>query len=115
MWPHSPRQILSARIQGHLYDLTEFPALVLPGDDWIVGECWCFAASEMPPTLKVLDEIEEHAGRPDDLYSRVIVTCESTTGDQVMAYTYIYCRPHELAAQWRLAPGSDGTVSWTPR
>ena len=74
-WPFPPGRVERARIRAQLFDLGEYPAIVL-GDDWVLGECWQFAPAEMARTLSILDDIEGYSGSPDDLYCRQVVEFE---------------------------------------
>lgn len=58
-------------VAGTLYDLGEYPALVLDGGGIVEGEVWgC-------PT-DVLDRLDEYEGVPGGLYLRVPVAVEGT-------------------------------------
>lgn len=69
-WPRRPVSVTVGYVRGHLFDLGPYPAL-LPGDDWVRGECWTLREEDMPETLRVLDAIEGFAQPGEaDLYQR---------------------------------------------
>jgi gamma-glutamylcyclotransferase (GGCT)/AIG2-like uncharacterized protein YtfP len=114
-WPHSPLEIEPATVLGQLYDLGSYPAL-LPGDDVVEGEAWRLAESEMPDTLRVLDEIEGYHDSPQDLYKRVTIECDligdSHEGSESCVKAYTYHFSTTLDAAHRILPGDDGRCRW---
>src|SRR5262245_31105020 len=85
-WPRPPISVEPATVHWALYDLGPYPALVA-GDDTVAGELWHLAPGDMQATLAALDRVEGFGGKEDDLYRRVIVECETTTGS-TRAWTY---------------------------
>jgi len=110
-WPHQPLAVEPATVRGTLYDLGPYPALV-PGDETVGGELWRFAQEHLAATLAALDRVEGHAGRPDDLYRRVIVPCQTAT-EIAHAWTYQLAQSHLLASARRIAPDEQGICVWT--
>lgn len=109
MWPYRPTHIVGAKVQGNLYDLGTYPAMT-HGHDWIAGDVWRFAIEQIPATLRVLDEIEGHRDRPDDLYKRVVIECETEDDDVVVAYSYHYAR--DLSTNVQVLADEDGLCRW---
>ncbi|MCI0359106.1 MAG: gamma-glutamylcyclotransferase [Planctomycetaceae bacterium] len=109
-WPRTPIAVEPATVRGALFDLGPYPALV-EGDDTVAGELWRFALEDMPATLSALDAVEGFAGREDDLYRRVIVTCTAATG-VANAWTYRLARASLLQSARRIAPGASGICAW---
>ena len=112
LWPYPPSRIVSTRIKGFLYDMGPYPALCLPGTDWIAGERWELAPEDLGEMLRALDEIEGHAQRPDDLYRRCVVDCYDEDGSVHPAYTYQFAQPDRLVDARRIEPGEDGLCRW---
>jgi gamma-glutamylcyclotransferase (GGCT)/AIG2-like uncharacterized protein YtfP len=112
-WPKKPVAIEEARVRGALYSLGSYPALT-EGDDVIAGELWRFAAEDMAETLAKLDEVEGFAGRDDDEYRRIVISCETAAG-AVSAWTYWYARVSELRVERRVGPDDSGNCSWSGR
>jgi gamma-glutamylcyclotransferase (GGCT)/AIG2-like uncharacterized protein YtfP len=110
MWPRQPLVIEPAEVRGALYDLGPYPALAA-GDDRVAGELWHFAAADLPATLAALDRIEGYRGRADDLYKRIEVRCQTTTG-AMSAWTYCFAEPHHMTATQQVRPGPDGLCRW---
>ncbi|MDZ4850940.1 MAG: gamma-glutamylcyclotransferase family protein [Pirellulaceae bacterium] len=95
-WPCLPQSIQPAVIRAALYDTGPFPA-ILSGDDWVLGELWMFAHSDIEKTLSALDEVEGFvANRLENLYDRI--ETEATLGDgaKVNAFTYCYADRNSL-------------------
>lgn len=97
-----------ARTRGILFDLGEYPALVL-GDGWVVGELRELAPQHMPETLKTLDEVE---GVPE-LYVRTLAEVYVERDVPVWAYLYLYADLSQTPAD-RIAAGVDGLQRWRP-
>lgn len=111
LWPRPPVSIEPATVRGALYDLGPYPALV-PGEDTVGGELWHIAAEDIGVTLAALDRVEDYADRPDDLYRRVIVECQTATG-RVPAWTYQLARTDLVRSARRIAPDQHGICTWT--
>lgn len=109
-WPRRPIAVEPATVRAALYDLGPYPALV-EGDDIVAGELWQFAPDDMPPTIAALDQVEEFAGEPDDLYRRVIVECRKADGTG-SAWTYLLARRSLLQSARRIAPNASGVCVW---
>ena len=73
-----------ARIQGRLFDLGEYPGLLLPGDPgaWVRGEV--YALSNPRDTLARLDDYE--GGE----FERVELDAVLDSGDRSKAWVYAY-------------------------
>lgn len=103
------RSLGAARVTGRLYDLGEYPGLVLSNDhrDVVHGEL--FELDSLRPTLRWLDDYE--GMRPGDAsaceYSRlqIPVTYDqgSIIGAGVDAWAYVYMR--RVSAARRVAKG----------
>jgi gamma-glutamylcyclotransferase (GGCT)/AIG2-like uncharacterized protein YtfP len=109
-WPRRPIAVELATVCGAIFDLGPYPALV-EGDDTVAGELWQFAPDDMPATLAALDQVEEFAGKPDDLYRRVIVHCQKAEG-AASAWTYLLARKSLLRSARRIAPDANGVCVW---
>jgi gamma-glutamylcyclotransferase (GGCT)/AIG2-like uncharacterized protein YtfP len=110
-WPRPPMRIEDATVQGALYDLGPYPALV-EGNDCIAGELWHLTDADLPETLRELDRVEAFYGRADDLYQRVTIRCHTPTGP-VLAWTYRYARPGDMKVAQRIAPSATtGQCRW---
>ncbi len=113
LWPREPLVVEDAWVHGELYDAGVYPALV-SGADKVLGELWTFAKQDFEAVVHVLDEIEEY--RPNDaynLYNREVIECETASGRQASAYTYLYARLKDLPAFTRLAANDHGEfASW---
>lgn len=101
-WLRPPLRVEPATVRGALYDLGPYPALAA-GENCIAGELWQLAAADLAATLMELDRVEGFASRDDDLYHRVIITCQAAAGP-VEAWTYRYARLHELQPSQRIMP-----------
>src|SRR5437667_3874873 len=78
-WPSKALRIEPAMVRGVLYDLGPYPALT-EGSDWVAGELWHFAESDMPATLAALDEVEGYSGGTDDWYRQIMIECQTLSG-----------------------------------
>jgi gamma-glutamylcyclotransferase (GGCT)/AIG2-like uncharacterized protein YtfP len=80
-------------IQGALFDLGLYPALVASGDGRVWGEV--YEMSEAPTVLAALDDIEGY--RHDDpdrsLYTRAKTGVTLPDGGQAQAWVYFYNAP----------------------
>jgi gamma-glutamylcyclotransferase (GGCT)/AIG2-like uncharacterized protein YtfP len=111
-WPRKPREILPARVQGALYDLGPYPALV-PGEDWVRGELWVLAEEDMAETIRVLDAVEGYAQPSErDWYRREVIECTLEDGARQPAFVYYFARPDEIRHHPQVRPGSDGMRHW---
>lgn len=109
-WPYPALQVLPARICGILYDLGDYPALVV-GNGCVEGELWVLAPQHVPPTLSVLDRIE---GTPD-LYVRTVSQVQLVrTGSEVLqfAFVYLYTNICEDGCVRPILPDRDGVSRW---
>jgi gamma-glutamylcyclotransferase (GGCT)/AIG2-like uncharacterized protein YtfP len=111
LWPRQPQGIEPAEVRGALFDLGIYPALAA-GEDRVAGELWHFA--DIPSTLAALDQIEGHCGRPDDLYERIVICCQTAASEQP-AWTYRFAQPQQLTAAQRVRPSPDGLCRWSNR
>ncbi|AMX83677.1 gamma-glutamylcyclotransferase [Geobacillus subterraneus] len=95
--------VCPGKVNGRLYNVGSYPALVLGEDGEVEGE-WLTVTEE---GLKAMDELEDYAeGRDDNEYERVWVrdACQPVEG-------YVYVYPPEKAAG--LPPIPSG--SWRRR
>ena len=86
-----------ATVAGRLYDLGEYPGLVLSSDgsDRVKGELYRLNESTAGNTLSVLDDYEG-MGPTDPLpheYRRALVTAYLSDGRSMTAWAYILDRP----------------------
>ena len=86
-----------ATVSGRLYDLGEYPGLVLSpgGPDRVKGELYRLNESTAGSTLTVLDDYEG-MGPSDPLpheYRRALVTADLADGRSMTAWAYILDRP----------------------
>jgi gamma-glutamylcyclotransferase (GGCT)/AIG2-like uncharacterized protein YtfP len=65
------RMVGTGSVAGTLYDLGDYPALVLDGRGPVEGEVWRCPAD-------VLDRLDEYEGVPDGLYLRAAVVVDGT-------------------------------------
>ncbi|MEZ6120449.1 MAG: gamma-glutamylcyclotransferase family protein [Pirellulaceae bacterium] len=115
-WPRSPVSVQAAVVQGALFDLGPYPALV-PGLDWIIGELWELDAADVDITLRVLDEVEWYNQVPgEDLYIRTEVSAVRIWDNSlVKALTYHYADVGSLAGQAKsITPNALGFCQWRP-
>ena len=113
LWPYPPVRIVPARVRGTLYDMGPFPALSLSGTDWVGGERWEIAPEDLAETLRMLDDVEGYANRPDDLYRRCIVDCHDEDGTVHSVYTYQFAQLERLLTARRIPPNESGLCSWS--
>ena len=85
-----------AAADGRLISLGEYPAFV-EGSGTVHGELYTF--DDLPAALDVLDEVEEFdPADPDSSeYVRDARTVRRGDGTQLLAWLYVYNRPHEGA------------------
>jgi gamma-glutamylcyclotransferase (GGCT)/AIG2-like uncharacterized protein YtfP len=113
LWPWHPLRIVPARIQGLLYDLGPYPALVRPGTDWVAGERWQIAPEDLLDTLHALDNVEGYAGRPDDVYHRCIAECIDEDRSTHRVYLYQFAHPERLpTTARRILPNAQQLCIW---
>lgn len=110
-WPYKPLEVVPATVQGRLYDLGPYPALIV-GDDRILGELWRFRSEHMAGTLSVLDRVEGHDLGDTSLYIRDVIVCEDQAGNRWPAYTYFYAETIDLPADSRVGPNASGLCVW---
>jgi gamma-glutamylcyclotransferase (GGCT)/AIG2-like uncharacterized protein YtfP len=110
-WPRPPQSIAVATIRAQLFDLGPYPG-ILPGDDLVAGEMWCFQPDDMRETLAALDAVEGFGQGGRDLYLRRVVEAVDEQGVGRAAYAYFFARPDKMQAAIRLAPGPDGRCRW---
>jgi gamma-glutamylcyclotransferase (GGCT)/AIG2-like uncharacterized protein YtfP len=103
---------MPAVVQGALYDLGPYPALVV-GSDRVAGELWRFAADHMAATLTALDEVEGYVGGEGDLYRRAVTLCETAEG-MSRAWTYFYANLEQLRQTRRMKQDRSGLCRWPP-
>lgn len=114
-WPHRPHCIQLAAVDGRLFDLGAYPAMI-HGRNRVAGELWSFDEELVNDTLRTLDAIEDFFGEPTDLYRREIVECEAEgESTPLLAYAYYYARPHELDLTTEIQPSADGKCYWPPQ
>lgn len=101
------KEVQAGKTNGILYDLPYgYPAMV-PGNGTVYGEL--MELSEIEEALSVLDGLEDYfgVGCPDNLYNRVHQEVETTGGEKLMSYLYIWARPDELMRRGTLVPDGD--------
>lgn len=78
------------RVRGSLYDLGEYPGLVLDGGGWVVGEL--YEVADLAVRLPRLDREEGYDPRREarSLYVRRRVQVELAEGPVVEAWAYVY-------------------------
>jgi gamma-glutamylcyclotransferase (GGCT)/AIG2-like uncharacterized protein YtfP len=93
-----------ATISGRLFDLGDYPGLVsAPGTrDSVHGEL--FRLNRPEDALAWLDAYEGASDKPgpNDEYARVRASVRRTSGEEVMAWVYVYRGDH---ARGRVIPG----------
>lgn len=109
-WPRAPLRVLRAEVQGALYHLVSYPALV-PGYDRVAGELWEINATDEALTCEALDVVEGFANEDDDLYRRERITCLTDEGIRE-AWTYLYHKPLASGPHTRVLPDEDGLCRW---
>ena len=112
LWPYPPVRIVTARVQGTLYDLGPYPALSLTGTDWIVGERWELSPEDISETLHALDEIEGFGQHSDDLYRRCVVDCYDEDESVHLAFVYEFAQSERLLQARRIPPNDEGYSLW---
>jgi gamma-glutamylcyclotransferase (GGCT)/AIG2-like uncharacterized protein YtfP len=85
----------AAEVDGALYDVGDFPALVV-GAGQVQGEVVTVHSAKLADLLSVLDELENY--HPDDpassMYIRRIVAARVRSGRVVSAHAYFYNPEH---------------------
>ncbi len=74
-----------ARCRGQLYDLGNYPSLVVEGRTWVAGEL--FRCDPVEDVLRILDAFEEDGG-----FERSLVSVRWRQGE-TQAWTYVYAGP----------------------
>lgn len=92
---------------GILFDLPYVYPAIIPGNGTVYGEV--MELRDVCEALKVLDRLEGYhgTGGPRNLYNRVIQEVETSGGEKVLAYLYIWGRPEELRDLGNVVPGGD--------
>jgi gamma-glutamylcyclotransferase (GGCT)/AIG2-like uncharacterized protein YtfP len=91
------------RVRGHLYDLGDYPGMVLDaGNDWVTGEVYALLDPET--TLYELDVYEGATARSDDDFERALIVVTLEDERDVEVWTYLYRGP---LAEARLMPSGD--------
>ena len=112
LWPHPAERIEWAMVEGTLYDLGPYPALV-PGHFKVRGELWHLAPKHLAKTLTVLDRVEGFSQPCTEIwYRREIVVCYPDEQESCDAYTYFYARTDELTDAMIVRPDSSGKCHW---
>lgn len=76
----------TARTQGTLYDLGEYPGLA-SGSGWVTGTL--YQLNDQHNTLEWLDQYEDITGSPDDEYERQQRTVVRVGDQPVKAWVYV--------------------------
>jgi len=106
-WPYRPIAVLRGSVGGTLWQIADYPGLVLGEESRVAGEIWLFTASQESKILQVLDEVE---GYPD-LFDRVSVECETLDGQPIHATTYTFAK--QLKPTYEEVPAdANGVVHW---
>lgn len=96
------RYVGPARVEGALYDLGSFPALVVDVEDpgTVTGEVYELTAD--PRTaLERLDRYEGAAGDTPGPYRREVLTIELEDGSTLPAFTYVWTEPVDASDRVR--------------
>jgi gamma-glutamylcyclotransferase (GGCT)/AIG2-like uncharacterized protein YtfP len=109
-WPHPATNIEPGIVNGTLYDLGPYPALV-EGSDRIAGELWHIAPEHITHTVAVLDQVEDAAVGQSGLYVRRVIECETASGRK-QAYAYFYAQPDAILNFPRVVADGDGVCRW---
>ena len=110
-WPYPAVSIRPASVQGRLYDLGPYPALV-PGNERVVGELWSFAETHISETLMVIDQVEGYSSSENDLYRRLSIKATTMNDEEMDAFTYHYCQSAELVDDLLIPPDANGWCQW---
>lgn len=82
------RFIAGARMRGTLFDLGDYPAMLVdPGADWVAGEIYAVPDADWP-TLDALEEIATPE-KPDGLYFRIVADALQDDAAQVTCEVYV--------------------------
>jgi len=93
------QHVQPGKVNGQLYDVGAYPALVLSGEGEVVGE-WLTVTEEGIKQMDLLEDYEE--GRSNNEYERVWVKdCKQ----DIEGYVYIYT-PEKAAILPRIQSGS---------
>jgi gamma-glutamylcyclotransferase (GGCT)/AIG2-like uncharacterized protein YtfP len=97
-------RITPAQATGTLFDLGDYPALILGGPAPIRGEILTF--QDIATALPILDEIEDAApdGAAHGLYRRTIITVMDHAGQRRRAWAYVMA-PGNLSGEPIIASG----------
>ena len=105
--------VCSATLSGKLYDLGEYPGVVLargaaadgsasPDDGTVTGELWRLRDGLHWPVLDDFEGIGPGYAEPT-LYKRVLAQAQTSAGASVTSWVYVYNRP--LAGAPEIASG----------
>ena len=111
-WPKSPLSIATATIEGELYDLGDYPALI-EGGSLVQGELWEFASKDIPVTVAALDRVEWFQQDDHDLYIRRVASAFRTDGQVVCCYCYYFANKSDLVGVSKIRRNADGLLIWT--
>lgn len=78
-----------ATVTGTLFDLGMYPGFVTSGNKLIHGEIYELNAADATTTMEMLDAYEGVTGEQEDEYKREKISCQTTDGKAMKAYTYI--------------------------
>jgi gamma-glutamylcyclotransferase (GGCT)/AIG2-like uncharacterized protein YtfP len=106
--------IREGAVRGRLLDCGPYPTL-MEGDDWVLGELWTFAPSDMALVCEVIDRAEG-CGTTDDppLYRRMEIEALVVEGNAMVAvpcYAYLLAN---RSAEGQLRPMSPSRL-WNDR
>ncbi len=88
--PGKARQLSRASVAGRLYDLGDFPGLVINDDGGVVaGEVWEITDATAWGTLDPFEDIKPEG---TGLYRREAIAVTLEDGRQVLAQAYLYNR-----------------------
>lgn len=102
--------ILLARTRGQLFDLHDYPAMIIDGniDDWVQGEF--IRMKNVDTTITMLDKIEGFHGYNNDksLYQRVLT--EVDVGDGRIRLAWVY-KMNTIPKDTSIIPSGDWRIS----
>ena len=110
-WPCKPIFNEPAMVQGDLYHLRSFPALI-SGMDAVVGELWSFHREDFVETVQRIDGVERYQQGADDYYERRVVTCLTSKHQELAAYAYFFLRLRDFPNSNRLRHYMLGRCQW---
>lgn len=97
--PHDADFIGEGYVNGRLYDLGDYPGMVLSlnSSEQVKGELYNISQSKLDSALDILDQFEG-CGRSASLpheYRRELVNVFITTGNSITAWAYVLNKPVE--------------------